>query len=117
MKAGHLKMCKCEGKNYERKNCEGENYEGKNYERKNYEGEKCEALWIRGGEQSVTGYSIISGELMGDCDCGKILCIKHCTYFIDNYGNDRFLCEACFANREKRIEENRIKYLFPEKEK
>ena len=78
LKAGNLKICKCEGKD-------------------------CEGIWIRGN----SGNSFINAELMGDCDCGKILCTKHCTYLIDDYGNDRFLCESCFAAREKRHKRNK----------
>ena len=72
LRVGGLKICKCEGKD-------------------------CEALWIRG-----CGNSFINVELIGECDCGKIFCVKHCKFFIDGYGNDRFLCESCFSNREKR---------------
>ena len=88
LRAGGLKICKCEGKD-------------------------CEALLIQGGVNS----SIINADLMGYCNCGKIFCTKHCNYLIDDYGNDRFLCETCFAAREKRIEDSRTKWIALDKAK
>ena len=80
LRVGGLKICKCAGKD-------------------------CEALWIRGRENSF-----INTDRMGDCDCGKIYCFKHCDYLMDEYGNERFLCDSCLADRQKRIEENRRKW-------
>ena len=87
LRVGGLKICKCEGKD-------------------------CEALWIQGRENSF-----INTERMGECDCGKILCVKHCHYLIDDYDNERFLCESCLSARQKRIEESRRKYEREQTEK
>jgi hypothetical protein len=87
LRIGNLKICKCEKKN-------------------------CEALWIKG-----IGNAFINAELCGVCDCGKVLCINHSHYLIDDYENERFLCEICFNARKKRIEESRIKWEDDEKKK